>query len=174
MEINTKKLAEMGLLTAIALIIFVVEMQIPLPVSVPGMKPGLANIITVYAVYRYSPKEAALILGTRIILGAIFAGNPSALIFSISGGILCLSGMILLKKIIDEKHIYISSIFGAVFHNIGQVSAAAVVTGTMSVFAYLPVLTVFGCVSGLFTGMCAQISLNRTGGKNNVDKKNHN
>lgn len=155
----------MGLLTCIALIIFVVEMQIPLPVPVPGMKLGLANIVTVYAVYRYTPKEAALILTARIILGSIFSGNPSALLFSISGGILCLTGMIFLKRFIDEKHIYLSSIIGAVLHNIGQITAAAAVTGTMSVFAYLPILTVSGCIAGLFTGICAQIAINRIGVK---------
>lgn len=162
---DKKRLTQMGLLTCIALIIFVVEMQIPLPVPVPGMKLGLANIVTVYAVYRYTPKEAALILAARIILGSIFSGNPSALIFSISGGILCLSGMIFLKRFIDKKHIYLSSIIGAVLHNIGQVFAAAAVTGTMSVFAYLPVLTVSGCIAGLFTGICAQIAVNRIGVK---------
>ena len=155
----------MGLLTCIALIIFVVEMQIPLPVPIPGMKLGLANIVTVYAVYRYTPKEAALILTVRIILGSVFSGNPSALLFSISGGILCLLGMLLLKRFIDEKHIYLSSIIGAVLHNMGQVTAAAAVMGTMSVFAYLPILTVSGCIAGLFTGICAQIAVNRIGVK---------
>lgn len=164
-NMDKKRLVQNGLLTCIALIIFVVEMQIPLPVPVPGMKLGLANIVTVYAVYCYTPKEAALMLSARIILGSIFSGNPSALIFSISGGILCLLGMIVMKRFIDEKHIYISSIIGAVLHNIGQVSAAAAVTRTMSVFAYLPVLTVFGCIAGLFTGICAQIAVKRTGGK---------
>lgn len=162
---DKKRLAQMGLLTCIALIIFVVEMQIPLPVPVPGMKIGLANIITVYAVYRFTPKEAVLILTARIILGSIFSGNPSALLFSISGGILCLTGMIFLKRFIDEKHIYLSSIIGAVLHNIGQVTAAAAVMGTMSVFAYLPILTVSGCIAGLFTGICAQTAVNRIGVK---------
>lgn len=162
---DIKRLAQMGLLTCIALIIFVVEMQIPLPVPIPGMKLGLANIVTVYAVYRYTPKEAALILTVRIILGSVFSGNPSALLFSISGGILCLLGMLLLKRFIDEKHIYLSSIIGAVLHNMGQVTAAAAVMGTMSVFAYLPILTVSGCIAGLFTGICAQIAVNRIGVK---------
>ena len=155
----------MGLLTCIALIIFVVEMHIPVPVPIPGIKLGLANIVTVYAVYMYSPGDAALILFARIILGAIFSGNISALIFSMSGGILCLLGMIILRRFIDERHIYFCSIIGAVLHNLGQIIAAAFVTGTLSVFAYLPILTVSGCISGLFTGICAQITVNRLGGK---------
>lgn len=162
---DLKKLSEMGLLTCIALIIFVVEMQIPMPVPIPGIKLGLANIITVYAVYKFSPKEAALILFARIILGAIFSGNISALIFSISGGLLCLGGMIFLRRFIDEKHMYLCSILGAVLHNFGQIIAAAFVTGTLSVLAYLPFLTVSGCIAGLFTGICAQVTFNRIGGK---------
>lgn len=162
---DKKRLAQMGLLTCIALIIFVVEMQIPLPVPIPGMKLGLANIVTVYAVYRFTQKEAALIFAARIILGSVFSGNPSALLFSVSGGILCLLGMIFLKRFIDEKHIYLSSIIGAVLHNIGQLFAAAAVTGTMSVFAYLPILNVSGCIAGLFTGICAQTAINRIGVK---------
>lgn len=162
---DKKRLAQMGLLTCIALIIFVVEMQIPLPVPIPGMKLGLANIVTVYAVYRCTPKEAALILAARMLLGSVFSGNPSALLFSVSGGILCLLGMIFLKRFIDEKHIYLSSIIGAVLHNIGQISAAAAVTGTMSVFAYLPILTVSGCIAGLFTGICARTAIDRIGVK---------
>lgn len=153
----------MGLLTCISLIIFVVEMQIPLPVPIPGVKLGLANIVTVFAVYRYSPKEAALILLARIILGAIFSGNISALIFSLSGGLLCLGGMIFLRHFIDEKHIYLCSILGAVLHNLGQIIAAIFVTSTLSVLAYLPFLTVSGCIAGLFTGICAQITFNRIG-----------
>ena len=164
---NLKKLSGMALLTCIALIIFVVEMQIPLPVPIPGIKPGLANIVTVYAVYMYSPGDAALILLARIILGAIFSGNISALIFSLSGGSLCLLGMIILRRFIDEKHIFLCSIIGAVLHNIGQIIAAAFVSGTLSVLAYLPILTISGCIAGLFTGICAQITVNRLGGKRN-------
>ena len=170
---DRKKLAEAGLLTCIALIIFVVEAQIRLPVNIPGMKLGLANIITVYAVYRCGGREAAMILTARIILGAIFAGNPSAIIYSMSGGVLCLLGMLLAKKFIDERHVYISSIIGALLHNTGQLIAAAFVAGTVSVFAYFPVLSLFGCIAGLFTGICAQITINRIGGKKN-DKKTHN
>ena len=155
----------MALLTCISLIIFVVEMQIPLPVPIPGIKLGLANIVTVYAVYMYSPGDAALILLARIILGAVFSGNISALIFSLSGGFLCLLGMIILRRFIDDNHIFLCSIIGAVLHNIGQIIAAAFVTGTLSVLAYLPILTVAGCIAGLFTGICSQITVNRLGGK---------
>ena len=162
---NQKKTAYLGLFAAIAIIFGYVESLIPFFAGIPGMKLGLANIITVYAVYRCGGREAAMILTARIILGAIFAGNPSAIIYSMSGGVLCLLGMLLAKKFIDERHIYISSIIGALLHNAGQLIAAAFVAGTVSVFAYFPVLSLFGCIAGLFTGICAQITINRIGGK---------
>ena len=96
----TKKLTEMSVLTAIALIIFTVESHIPNLSPIPEMKPGLANIITVYAVYRFSPSETALIVAARIILGSVFTGNVSVMLYSMSGAVLCLAGMILIKKII--------------------------------------------------------------------------
>ena len=170
---DQKKTAYLGLFAAIAIIFGYVESLIPFFAGIPGMKLGLANIVTVYAVYRCGGRESAMILTARIILGAIFAGNPSAIIYSMSGGVLCLLGMLLAKKFIDERHIYISSIIGALLHNTGQLIAAAFVAGTVSVFAYFPVLSLFGCIAGLFTGICAQITINRIGEKKN-DKGTHN
>lgn len=91
---NTKKLTELSLLTAVALIIFVVELQIPNPIPIPGAKLGLANIITVYAVYQYRAKEVFLIVIVRILLGAFFSGNMMALLYSLASGLLCLTGML--------------------------------------------------------------------------------
>ena len=79
---KAKKLAELALLTAAALIIFVVELQIPYPFPIPGIKTGFANIITVYAVYHFRAHEVAMIAAVRILLGAVFTGNFMALIYS--------------------------------------------------------------------------------------------
>lgn len=87
---NTKKLCLLSLLTAIALIIFIVELRIPNLVPIPGVKLGLANIITVYAVYHLKASETAIILFVRIFLGSVFGGNLSAIAFSLCGGLLCL------------------------------------------------------------------------------------
>lgn len=161
MNPKVKRLTELSVLTAVALIIFVVELQIPNPFPIPGIKLGLANIITVYAVYRYKPYEAAAITVVRLILGAVFAGNFAALIYSASGAALCLIGMLILRRFIDEKHIWISSVFGAILHNTGQMAAALIITQTPQLLAYYPFLMVSGCLAGAFTGLCAQIVISR-------------
>ena len=158
---KVKRLTELALLTALALIIFVVELQIPSLTPIPGIKLGLANIITVYAVYRYKAGEAALVLLARIILGSIFSGNMMAIMYSLAGGTLCLLGMLLLKRVIPPKHMWLCSVFGAVLHNVGQVIVACVVTGTLWILGYLPVLVLSGCIAGAFTGLCAQLVASR-------------
>ena len=158
---KAKRIAELSVLTAVSLIIFIVELQIPNPFPIPGIKLGLANIITVFAVYHYKAYEVAMIVTVRLLLGSVFSGNFTALIYSASGAFLCLLGMLLLKRIIDEKHIWIASIFGAVLHNTGQMIAAVIVTQTVEIVAYYPFLLVSGCLAGAFTGLCAQLIMPR-------------
>ena len=158
---KTKKLTELALLTAAALIIFIVELRLPDLSSIPGVKLGLANIFTVYAVYRFSAKETFLMLLTRIILGEIFASNMLALAYSLAGGMMCLVGMLLLKKAIPEQYLWLCSVFGAVFHNTGQMAIAIAITRSLAVLAHYPMLIVSGCIAGLFTGLCAQFVLKR-------------
>ena len=158
---KAKRIARLGLLTGLALIIFVVELQIPPLTPIPGIKLGLANIVTVFAVYRYKAGEAALVLLARIILGSLFSGNMMAIMYSLAGGALCLLGMLLLKRVIPEKHMWLSSVFGAVLHNAGQVAVACAVTGTVWIVGYLPVLVLSGCVAGAVTGACAQLVISR-------------
>ena len=158
---DAKRLALLGILTAVALIIFIVELQIPNPFPIPGVKLGLANIVTVYAVYRYRPSEVAMMTGVRILLGSVFSGNIMALLYSACGSLLCLLGMLLLRRVIDEKHLWLASVFGAVLHNTGQMAAALLVTQTPSLLFYYPFLLVSGCLAGLFTGLCTQLILPR-------------
>ncbi|MBE6852074.1 MAG: Gx transporter family protein [Ruminococcus sp.] len=155
------KLTAMAMLTALALIIFFLEMRIPDLTPVPGIKLGLANIITVFAVYRFSAGETFMILITRILLGAFFAGNISALLYSIAGAVLCFGGMIAVKRIIPQKYIFMSSIVGALLHNTGQLAVAVLIMRTTAVIVYYPFLIVSACISGLFTGLCAQYVLKR-------------
>lgn len=158
---NTKRLAELSMLTAAALIVFIVELRFPDLLPIPGVKAGLANIFTVYAVYRFSAKETVLMVAVRIFLGGIFAGNMSALIYSIAGATLCLIGMLLLRYVIPVSYMWLCSVFGAVLHNTGQMIAAIAMTRTFSVLAYYPILIISGCIAGLFTGLCAQLVLGR-------------
>ncbi len=160
-NIKPKKIAQLALLTTVALIIFIVEMRIPNIVPIPGVKLGLANIITVYSMYHFTVKETILIVTSRILMGSIFGGNISSVIYSFSGAVLCLLGMLLLKRIIDEKYIWICSILGAVLHNTGQILSAVVMMKTIAVISYFPFLLVSGCITGAFTGICAQILIKR-------------
>lgn len=153
---DVKKLTKISLLTAVALIIFIIELRIPNIVPIPGVKLGLANIVTVYALYNYNIRETAMIVLVRIVLGSIFGGNLMAMLFSFGGSVLCILGMSLLKKLVAEKYIWLSSVIGAVLHNIGQIAVACLVMQTFAVFGYLPFLIVSGCIAGLFTGLCAQ------------------
>ncbi|MBQ3264228.1 MAG: Gx transporter family protein [Ruminococcus sp.] len=154
---RVKRLTKLGVLTAVSLIIFVIELQIPNPFPIPGIKLGLANIITVYAVYHYKAHEAAAVVTVRLLLGAVFSGNFMALLYSASGAFLCLIGMLLLRRVIDEKHLWTASVFGAVLHNTGQMAAALLVTRTVQLLLYYPFLIVSGCLAGAFTGLCAQL-----------------
>jgi len=167
---NTRKLTKLSMLTALSLILFIIEMRIPALSPVNGVKLGLANIITVYAVYVFKPQEAAMMLAVRIILGAAFSGNPSALIYSVSGAVLCLLGMIMLRHTVPLKYIWLSSICGAMLHNTGQILAAAVVTRSFAVFAYYPVLLVSGTIAGLFTGICAGLVIKRVSHEDDAEK----
>ena len=156
------RLTRNALLTAAALIIFAFEMQLPSLSPVPGLKLGLSNIITVYAVFALSPADGALILAARILLGTFVSGNLSALMYSAAGGALCLCTLLPLRRILTKKQAWVSSVLGAAAHNLGQLTVAVLVTRTPGLYAYLPALAAGGMIAGLFTGICAQLMVNRT------------
>ena len=158
---NVRKMTRMALLTAIALTIFMVEVQIPALVPVPGVKLGLANIVTVFAVYTMGFKEGAMILAARIFLGAVFAGNFSTIFYSAAGGAAAILVTIGLKRILTTKQLWVAGALGAVAHSVGQMAVAISMTLTPGLLVYLPVLIVSGIITGLFTGLCAQFLVNR-------------
>lgn len=158
---KTKKLVLLGLLTAIALTIFMVETQIPALVPIAGVKLGLSNIVTVFAVFAIGPAEGAAILFVRVFLGAIFAGNFSTILYSGAGGLCAIATTILLRKILTNQQLWVAGALGAVAHSIGQMAAAIAISGTPGLAVYLPVMIVCSIVTGLFTGWCAQLVLNR-------------
>ena len=163
---STKKLAELSMLTAAALIVFIVELRFPDILPIPGVKLGLANIFTVYAVYSFRGREVLLMVLTRVTLGAIFSSNFSALLYSLAGALLCLAGMLLVRKIIPIKYLWLCSIIGAMLHNTGQIAVAMAVMRSPAVLPFYPILLTAGCIAGLFTGICAQLILKRRiGGK---------
>lgn len=158
---KTKKITQLGLLSAIALTIFLVEAQIPPVVPIPGVKLGLANIVTVFTVFALGAKEGALVLLVRVFLGAVFSGNFSTIFYSAAGGFCAILVTILLKKILTTKQLWVAGIFGAVAHSLGQMAMAVVLLGTPSLVVYLPIMIVIGIATGCFTGLCAQFLVNR-------------
>ena len=158
---KTRKLTTLSMLTAIALTIFMVEAQIPPLTPVPGIKMGLSNIITVFIVFAMGPKEAAAVLFVRIFLGAVFAGNFSTIFYSAAGGALAILVTILLRKALTEKQLWVAGVMGAIAHSVGQMAMAIAITATPSLAVYLPVMVVCSVITGLFTGLCAQLLLNR-------------
>ena len=156
-----KTLTRMGLLSAVALIIFMVEAQIPVPVPVPGVKLGLANIVTIFAVWILGSWQGAGVLAVRVFLGAIFSGNFGTIFYSAAGGILAILTTILLKKILKKNQIWVAGCLGAIAHSIGQMAMAVLLTQTPGLFLYLPVMIACAVITGLFTGLCAGLLVNR-------------
>ncbi len=158
---KAKKLTCMALLTAIALTIFMIEAQLPALVPIPGIKLGLSNIVTVFAVFLFGGKEALAILFVRIFLGAVFSGQFSTIFYSAAGGSLAWLATAGLKQILTQKQIWVAGCLGAIAHSIGQMLAAVAITATPGLVIYLPVMILCSVITGLFTGLCAQVLLNR-------------
>ena len=158
---KTKKLTTLAMLSAIALTIFMVEAQIPPLVPIPGIKLGLANIVTVFTVFAIGAREGALVLFVRIFLGAVFAGNFSTIFYSVAGGALAILVTIFLKKLLTKKQLWVAGVCGAIAHSIGQMAMAIALTATPTLALYLPVMIAISIVTGAFTGLCAQFLLNR-------------
>ena len=254
MRYSAKKLTLMAVLTAVALIVFIIEAQIPVPVPIPGAKLGLANVITLFALFWRGSKvretlarkedgneasarreegrkafirrdegspastlqtakskasamleetnsatalheetsaatalheetsaatalheensaataltviDALMILICRIILGAAFSGSAVALIYSITGGMFAFTAEVALRRFVTDKQIWVCGVAGAVFHNVGQILAAMLITGTPYIAALLPVLTVVAIITGVVTGLVAQFTVARLRG----------
>lgn len=161
MGMRVRKMTVMALLTAIALTIFMVEAQLPALSPVPGIKLGLANIVTVFTVFTLGAGEGVMVLGMRIFLGAIFAGNFSTILYSGAGGLCAVAMTILMKKILTKKQLWVAGVLGAIAHSLGQMGAAIFITGTPGLAFYLPVMIVVSILTGSFTGLCAQFLVNR-------------
>lgn len=158
---RVRRMTVSSLLAAIALVVFVIEAQIPPLVPVPGVKLGLANAVTVFALYFLGAGAAGSILVVRIVLGSLLLGQVSAMIYSIAGGVLAFGAAAILRRVVKTEKMWIVSVFSAVAHNFGQMGAAILVTETPELAWYLPMLIASGIITGAFTGMCAQLVFNR-------------
>ena len=152
MKIKTRELTLCAVLSALALALSYMESFFPLVllVPLPGVKLGLANIVTLYALYALGFPSALAILFVRCTLGALFAGNASALLFSLLGGLSALFVMALLSGV-KKLSIFGVSIAGA--HNCGQVCAALITLGSTAPLYYLPFLLLVSLFTGALSGL---------------------
>ena len=153
MKITTRQLTLCAVLAALALALSYLESFFPLAllIPLPGVKLGLANIVTVFALYTLGAPMALCILLVRCTLGALFAGNASALLFSLLGGFAAMLVMIALHK--SRLSIFGVSIAGAAAHNCGQVCAALIMLGSTAPLYYLPFLLLVSLFTGALSGL---------------------
>ena len=152
---SAQKVALYGVLISLAMVLSYVEMLIPLPVGIPGVKPGLANLVVFLALYTMTAREALLISMVRILLVSITFGNGSAFLYSMAGGILSF----LVMWIFQKKDFLLPagvSIAGGIAHNVGQLLMAAVILENGAVFTYFPVLLAAGCITGGIIGFLGE------------------
>lgn len=152
---ETKKLTSLALYATLSLAIYAAESALSPLIPLPGFKLGLANIVTLLLLRRYSPKEAALTLTVRILLCALLFGQFLSLLYSLSGGFLSLLVMCLTDRALQKKLPLLTGAMGGLAHNGGQLLTALAVTATPGVLAYLPLLLPAGILTGTFTGLCA-------------------
>jgi len=157
---KAKKIATASLLVALAMICSYIEVLLPLPVPVPGIKLGLANAVILFALYRLNVPYAVAISVLRILLVSLLFGNGFALLYSLSGGACSLLVMVLLRRSDRFSPIGVS-IAGGIAHNLGQTATAAVCLGTRAIWSYFPVLLLSGIVTGALIGLLAGLLLRR-------------
>ena len=149
---SAKKIAVLALFTALGLIVFIIENQFP-PLFVPGAKMGLANIFSLAALILYGPAEAFAVVIVRTVLGSLFAGNISMLMYSFSGGVISLAlSSVLMYTVYPRVSLMSVSIAAAVLHNIIQNAVYVLVTDTPLMMAYMPYLALIRILSGGIVG----------------------
>lgn len=153
---KTTKMIFISLIVAQALVLHVVEGMIPVPIGIPGAKLGLANIFTIISLYILGFKSTVIVVVLRVALATMFGGTLSSFLFSLSGGLLSLFSMTIIKNLLKDKVSIIGvSGAGAVSHNIGQLMVASYIVRNWTVMMYLPVLTFIGIGTGIFIGITA-------------------
>ncbi|MCX7884966.1 MAG: Gx transporter family protein [Caloramator sp.] len=158
---KTQKMIFISILVAQSLVLYIIETMIPVPFITPGAKLGLANIITVISLYSLNFFDTFFVIILRIILSTFLTGSLSSFFFSLSGGILSLLVMFVLKKFGKENVSIIGvSIMGSVSHNIGQILVASITVQNIRIIAYLPVLMIAGIGTGIFVGITSKFLLN--------------
>ena len=157
---NSRKTARYALLVALAMVLSWLESLVPISAAVPGMKLGLTNLVVLFALYRLSAADAAVISLVRVLLVSFTFGNAYAFAYSMAGAVLSLIIMLVLKRSGKFSTVGVS-IAGGVGHNLGQILVASLVLETEKIFFYLPVLMVSGIAAGVCIGLLGGIITNR-------------
>jgi len=157
---NTKKIAYLGLLIALAFVFSYIEFLIPVNIGVPGAKLGLANLVIIVAMYTLNEKDAFVLSMVRIVLVGFTFANLASMLYSLAGGILSYAAMVIAKRT-DKLSITGVSVLGGVFHNVGQIIMAIWVVKTASLVYYLPVLMVSGIAAGVAIGILGSMVTKR-------------
>ena len=157
---RNKRLALLGILASLAIVLSYLEALIPPLVAIPGVKIGLANIAVMLALYKLGMKEAAIISVVRNIVIFLLFGGLIALLYSLAGAILSLAVMYLLKRFTPLSEIGVS-VAGGVSHNLAQITVAIFTFSTPSLVLYLPVLLISGTLAGIVIGLCSGIVINK-------------
>lgn len=159
-SLDTKKMVTLASLIAIAMILSYVEHLVPAFVAVPGVKMGLSNIATVFALYTLGWPFAICVSVVRVFLSGLLFGNLFSLIYSLSGAVLALAVMILLKRI-DKFSTVGVSVAGGVMHNVGQIIAACIVMNSAAISLYVIPLIISGTLAGIVIGLLSGILIER-------------
>lgn len=155
---RVQRLARVSLLAACALVLSYIETMIPLPVAIPGIKLGLANIAVVVALFTLDIKSAAAVCAIKVLASGFLFGSPMMLAYSLGGSALAFVGMTALSLVPGVGLVPVSML-AAVLHNAGQLGVAALALGTPSVFVNMGVLGIAACVTGGITGAVAEGAL---------------
>ena len=158
---STLRVCRCALMAALACALAALESLIPVPMPVPGMKLGIANVVTAAAAFWLGHVDVAVVLGVRIVLAAFLTGQLATLPFSIVGGACALAVTLAFVRFSSPNRVRLAAMAAAVAHNIGQIAVAVAVTGTPEIAFYLPVLLVAGIAAGFATGTAAQAVLDR-------------
>ena len=159
---SARRVAVSAVLTALAMIFSYIEAIIPFNFGIPGIKLGLSNLVVLVALYSLGAGYAFVVNLTRIVLSGLLFSGVSAMLYSLSGGMLSFVVMLFLSRL-DLFSPAGVSMAGGVSHNIGQITLAAIITETAKIYLYLPVLMISGTVTGLVLGIAGSMILERMG-----------
>lgn len=157
---SAKRTAFYGMFLALALVAGYIERLIPINLGIPGVKLGLANIVTMVLLYTVGFQAAVLITAARIVLSGLLFGSGFAMVYSAAGAALSMIVMVILKKTGRFGSVGVS-VAGGVFHNVGQILVAIIVLETKSLAYYLPVLILSGLAAGVVIGILSGILTRR-------------